>query len=456
MLAMQDPSPSRPSLIARTGRWARRSVAGVALFSAGLITGAALTASAKEVPYDLLHVFSTALQKIEAEYVVEREPQELIYDAISGLTQGLDDYSVFLSAEAYQELLEKTRGEYYGVGISVESRDDRVFILTPMEGSPAAEAGLRPGEEIVAVDGIRVSVAGGEHVLAKIKGKRGTAVLITVLRDGAEEEIRVLRDRVRTRSVERRLLSDGTAWLKIKRFQSHTADEVKRALAELQEERDGPLAGIVVDLRDNPGGYLSQAVQVADLWIAAGPIVSTRSRQKAADQELARAKGTDKETPLVVLVDGDSASAAEILAGALKDTGRAHLVGFTTYGKGSVQQFIDLPDGSALKLTTAKYYTPSGASIHGSGIAPHVTLGDRMQWKPWKDATALLRDAPAPEWVVKDAALHIAFATLARPEAAVEYFRRDPDHAEDHAAQEAGEPPADMAGSVDVVAPAVD
>ncbi len=419
--------PSRPpTLLARCARRARRGGGAVALFTAGLLTGAALTASAKEVPYDLLHVFSTALQKIEAEYVVEREPQDLIYDAIGGLTQGLDDYSVFLSPEDYQELLEKTRGEYYGVGISIESREDRVFILSPIEGSPAEAAGLLPGDEIVAVDGLRVSVVGDDEVLAKIKGRRGTAVLITVLRNGSEEDVRVLRDRVRTRSVERRLVGDGTAWLQIKRFQSHTADEVKRALAELAEEQGAPVTGLVVDLRNNPGGYLSQAVQVADLWISSGPIVSTVSREEAADEELARPKGTDRETRLVVLVDADSASAAEILAGALKDTGRAQLVGYTTYGKGSVQQFIELPDGSALKLTTAGYLTPSGASIHGSGIRPHVTLGERGAWKPWRDPAELLQAAPAPDWIVADSELHIAFAALAAPDSAVEYFTRPP------------------------------
>jgi carboxyl-terminal processing protease len=425
MEVMSEPTNPRSSLVVRSGRLARRFSWAAALFTAGLLSGAALTASAKEVPYDLLNVFSRALQLIEAQYVTERDPSELIYDAIGGLTQGLDDYSVHMRPDDYREMLEKTRGEYYGVGISVESRGERVYIVLPLEGSPAEQAGLLPGDEIVAVDGVRVNEAGDDAVLSKIKGLRGTAVLITILREGTEEDVRVLRDRVRTRSTERKLLDDGTAWLRIKRFQPHTADEVKRALAELREERGSDLTGIVVDLRGNPGGYLTQAVQVADLWIHAGPIVSTVSRQKDADAELARARGTDRSTPIVVLVDSDSASASEILAGALQDTGRAHLVGYTTFGKGSVQQMIDLPDGSGLKLTTAHYLTPNGTYIHGSGIHPDVVLGDRLQWKPWKDPTPFLQSVPAPEWVMKDIELHVAFGALAAPEQAAEFFRKD-------------------------------
>jgi carboxyl-terminal processing protease len=443
---MQEPR----TIARRSTRQARRAVAGVSLFAAGVLTGAALTASAKEVPYDLLHVFSTALQRIEASYVTERPPEALIYDAIGGLTQGLDDHSVFLSPDEYKDLLEQTRGEYYGVGISVESREERVFILTPVEGSPADQAGLMAGDEILAVDGMRVTEAGDDAVLAQIRGKRGTAVLITVLRDGVEQalDIRVLRDRVRTRSVEHKLLPDGTAWIKIKRFQSHTADEVKRSLAELKEERGDSLDGFVVDLRNNPGGYLSQAVAVADLWVAGGAIVSTVGRRTTEGEEVARSRGTDKKTPITVLVNSDSASAAEILAGALQDHGRAQLVGYTTYGKGSVQQFFDLPDGSALKLTTAHYLTPSGSFIHGSGIRPDVVLGDQMQWKPWKDPGALLETAPSvPEWVMNDTDLHVAFAALADPTAAAEYFRKE-------SAPSPTLPDAQTAGAeVEVVAP---
>jgi carboxyl-terminal processing protease len=322
-----------------------------------------------------------------------------------------------------------------------------VFILAPLEGSPAEEAGLLPGDEIVAVDGVRVSDVGDEVVLAKIKGKRGTAVVITVLRDGSSDEIetRIVRDRVRTRSVEGRLLDDGTAWLRIKRFQSHTYDEVKRTLAELRDEQKGDLEGLVIDLRDNPGGYLSQAVAVADLWVASGPIVSTVGRTSTEEKEVARAKGTDRDTPIVVLVNSDSASAAEILAGALQDTNRAQLVGYTTYGKGSVQRVFPLPDGSALKLTTAHYLTPSGRYIHGSGIQPDVALGDQIEWKPWKDPTPILDAAPAvPEWVEKDLELRIAFAALASPEETAAYFRK---------ASDPGPAPAE-AGTVEIDTPA--
>ena len=389
----------------------------VGIFMAGLLSGAALTATAAGEPFEGLRVFAEALSLIESRYVDERPADALLYDAIGGLTQGLDDHSVFMDPERYRETREQTSGEYYGVGISVDSVDGGIHIVQPMPGSPAEEAGLLQGDQIVAVDGVRIEVAGDEALLGKIKGRRGTVVILTVLRDGGELDFPVRRDQVRTRSVESRLLDDGYGWASVSRFQRRTADELRRALTELREANGGPLSGLVLDLRGNPGGYLNQAVAVADLWLAEGVIVTTIGRDRPEPAGRARAGGTDRDMRLVGLVDGGSASAAEIVAGALQDHGRAKLLGYTTWGKGSVQQFFDLPDGSALKLTTARYYTPSGRSIHGSGIDPDLSFGERGANEPDFDVDVLLNGLPAaPEWVLTDSELRIALAYLRQPE----------------------------------------
>ena len=388
----------------------------LAVFACGLITGAALTATANSYPLERLQVFAEALVKINDFYVDERDPDDLVYDAIGGLTQGLDDHSVFLDPEHYREMQEQTSGEYFGVGISVESRGDRVFVIEPLEGSPAVQAGVEAGDEIVAVDDVEVSVIGADAALARIRGDRGTVVVLTVVRDGREHplDISVRRDRVHTRSVNSGMLPGNVGLVKIERFQRQTVDEVRRSLAELEEEAEGgTLDGLLVDLRGNPGGYLSQAVAVADLWVADGRIVSTVDRRSAAQHEDAHRAGTDGQTPIAVLVDGGSASAAEIVAGALKDHDRATVIGYSTYGKGSVQQFFDLSDGSALKLTTARYLTPAGHNIHGSGITPNLVLGPPGSREPVYDLGPLLDAHPIPHELWGDPSLHVALAWFA-------------------------------------------
>jgi len=385
----------------------------VATFAGGLLTGAALTAAADGEPYQRLRVFAEALSLIESRYVDERSSDALLYDAIGGLTQGLDDHSVFMDPERYRETREQTSGEYFGVGISVDTREDGIHVVEPIQGSPAEEAGVLPGDRIVGVDGVRFEAAGTDALLAKIKGRRGTIVVLTVLRGEDELDLPVRRDQVRTSSVDSRLLAPGYGWARLSRFQRRTADELRRALTELKEENGGPLTGLVLDLRGNPGGYLNQAVAVADLWLDDGIIVTTVGRERPEPAGRARAGGTDRDLSLVVLVDGGSASAAEIVAGALQDHARAKLVGYTTWGKGSVQQFFDLPDGSALKLTTARYYTPSGRSIHGSGIRPDVLLGERGASTPDFDVDALLAAQPvAPDWTSADPELRVALGLL--------------------------------------------
>lgn len=395
----------------------------LAAYTAGLLTGAALTAGAvSSIPFDKLDAFSQALSIIQARYVDEREADALVYDAIAGLTRGLDDHSVFLDPERYRELLEQTSGEYYGVGITVSVQDGRIVITTPLEGSPAAEAGILPGDVIVAVDGVPVDNA-AEPALERIRGERGTVVVLGLLRGEENLDIAVRRDQVRTRSVATALLDGGVGWLRIERFQKRTVDEVSEGLAELRKEQGGALTGLIIDVRDNPGGYLSQAVAVADLWVGDGLIVSTVDRSAAAQKDRAQAPGTDQRTPITVLINGGSASAAEILAGALQDQKRASLVGYTSYGKGSVQQFFELTDGSALKLTTARYYTPSGRSIHGSGIDPDFPLGEGGHVTPGLDLAPLFAHRPTDvELLTADPELHVAWTLLLEPAATRAFF----------------------------------
>lgn len=394
-----------------------RSSSVFAAFAAGILTGGALTAAAGAYPFEKLHVFAEALSKIDAHYVDKRDPEALVYDAIGGLTQGLDDHSVFLDPERYAQMREQTSGEYFGVGIEVETRDERVFVIEPLEGSPAEEAGILAGDEIVAVDDADVTEIGPEGALARIRGDRGTVVVLSVERADAEApvDISVRRDRVRTRSVESDLVAGGIGLVRVERFQRRTFDEVRRALTELEEANGTVLNGIVLDMRGNPGGYLSQAVAIADLWIDQGTIVSTIDRRTLRQRDEAHPAGTDTTTPIAILVDSGSASAAEIVAGALKDHGRGKLIGYPTYGKGSVQMFFDLSDGSALKLTTARYYTPAGHHIHGSGIAPDIALGERGADDPEGDLTGLLDEVAVSEAVARDPEMHVAIAWLADP-----------------------------------------
>jgi carboxyl-terminal processing protease len=385
----------------------------------GLFCGAALVAEASPIPFDRLAVFAEALSIIEGRYVDERNPDELVYDAIGGLTQGLDDHSVFLDPQQARDLKEQTTGEYTGVGVSLDVRDGHVWIEAILAGSPAEGSTLRVGDELLAVDGLRVEAAGADPVTDRIKGTVGTMVVLTVrsARETEEREIAIRRDHVRAQSVDARRVDDRVAVLRIERFLPHTGDEVKRALADLGRHAPKPEA-LLIDLRGNPGGYLREAVAVADLWLPDGPIVWTLDRGSPAHRDDARGPGTDEDTRLVVLVNSESASAAEIVAGALQDTHRATLVGYTTYGKGSVQQFFDLDDGSALKITVARYLTPSRRSIHGSGIEPDLSLGEKGAAHSAKDLNAAMAQAPpSPPWMDADPDLRFALWT-ARDEAA--------------------------------------
>ena len=410
-------------------------------FAAGLITGAAALASATS--YDRLVVFAEALARVEEHYVDDRDRQVLVYDAIGGLTQGLDDHSIFLDPERYRSMLEQTSGEYYGVGLIVEDRGGLLVVSTVADGSPAERVGLRVGDLLVAVGEARLEDL-GLALVERLKGRRGTPVTLEVQRGEDRLTFKLHRDHVYTPSVGGRLAGGDVGWIRIQRFQRRTADEVRRTIAELREALGTrELRGLVLDLRGNPGGYLRQALAVADLWIAEGSLVKIISRDEGGRPSMARAAHTDDRLPLLVLVDGNSASASEVLAGALQDHRRAKVLGYPTYGKGSVQEFFELSDGSALKLTTARYFTPAGRNIQGSGIQPDLILGERGAWEPSFDLDAHLagRD-DQPRWVRDDPELHAAVLALIEPEEVESWFPTPPSEvgAEDFPADEGPEP----------------
>ncbi len=327
-------------------------------------------------PYIPLQVLTEVLGYVQQRYVDEVSTRTVLYDAVEGMVGALDEHSRFLNPEQYRALREDTEGRYYGVGISIRTEGEVVKIQRPLPGSPAEKAGLRPGDRILAVDGMAATGETQDVAVAAIKGPRGTTVILRIAREEWPEpkDITLIRAQIHTPSVESAPLPGNLGWVKLSQFQERTADEMRRALADL--ERKGKLRGLVLDLRDDPGGLVDQAVQVADEFLEEGLIVTTRGRAIPTEEEKAMKAGTRGSLPMVVLVNGNSASASEIVAGALQDHHRAKVMGTTSYGKGSVQTVFEMSDGSALKLTIARYYTPSGRSIHGVGIAPDLWVDE--------------------------------------------------------------------------------
>jgi len=329
-----------------------------------------------DATYRGLRVFGQVLSYVQQSYVDAIDERELIYDAISGLLSDLDPHTTFMRPAEYQKLREDTAGEFGGLGITVSARGDAVFIDAVVDDGPAAVAGIVAGDELLAVDGVTFAGLPLDAAVKLLRGVPGTRALVSVRRASwsAPRDIPLVRRQVRVGSVDSYALDDGVGYVRIRVFQERTDDEVGAALARLKKEL-GPsgLKGLVLDLRDNPGGLFDEGVRVADRFIEAGEIVRTEGRDpRNAEIERAVVTGTEENFPVVVLVNGGTASASEILAGALQDHGRAVVVGTRTYGKGSVQTLYGLDDGSGLKITVARYFTPSGRSIHNVGIDPTV------------------------------------------------------------------------------------
>jgi carboxyl-terminal processing protease len=339
------------------------------------VCSVALAARDPAGPYKKLDVFSHVLSLIENNYVEQVDETKLLYGAIDGMVRTLDPHSSFMDPRSYSALKQETEGEYGGVGLELESRGEDVVVIAPLDDTPASRAGFKPGDRLIEIDGQPVHGWHEADAVRSLMGPPGTKVVIKAQRASWTEprSFTLVRDVIRVVSVDSKLFDRRLGYVKIKNFQDRTDAYLRKALDGMRGEAGGQLSGLVLDLRHNPGGLLDQAVKVADRFLDGGVIVTTKGRGgKHVEVERAHPKETEPRYPMVVLVDGGTASASEIVAGALQDSGRAVIVGTQTFGKGSVQTVIELEDGSGLKLTIARYYTPSGRSIQERGITPDV------------------------------------------------------------------------------------
>ena len=337
------------------------------------------TGATEELPLEQLRTFTDVYSRIKDDYVEQVDDQQLLEYAIEGMLNGLDPHSAYLNQDEFRELKIGTQGEFGGLGIEVTMEDGFVRVVAPIDGTPAKRAGVEAGDLIVRLDDKPVKGLSLSEAVKRMRGKPGTAIELTIVREGADKPLRlsITRDTIEVKSVNARMLEPGYGYLRVSHFQTNTQQAVDEALRKLNEERGGePLKGLVLDLRNNPGGVLSAAVSVSDTFLEEGLIVYTEGRVR--DSKLrysARAGDAIHGAPMVVLVNGGSASASEIVAGALQDHERALIVGRQTFGKGSVQTIQDLSNGGALKLTTARYFTPDGRSIQAQGIMPDIGTG---------------------------------------------------------------------------------
>ncbi|HIA21570.1 MAG TPA: S41 family peptidase [Alphaproteobacteria bacterium] len=326
--------------------------------------------------YRQLNMFGDVFERVRSEYVEEVDDAELIEAAIQGMLSSLDPHSTFLNSKAYGEMQVHTRGEFGGLGIEVTMENGLVKVVSPIDDTPAYKAGMQPGDLIVGIDGEPVFGLTLGEAVELMRGPVNSEIVITVQRSGVEQpfDVAITRDVIRIRSVKSR--AEGkVAFIRVTSFNEQTESGVEKAMRELRKEIGDGLQGVVIDLRNNPGGLLDQAVAVSDAFLEKGEIVSTRGRGSRGGQRFnARAGDIAEGLPVVVLINGGSASAAEIVAGALQDHRRAIILGTRSFGKGSVQTVIPLPGEGAMRLTTARYYTPSGRSIQAKGIEPDILV----------------------------------------------------------------------------------
>jgi carboxyl-terminal processing protease len=326
--------------------------------------------------YQQIKLFTDAMTVIRSDYVEEPKTKDLIYGALKGMLASLDPHSQFMDPDTYNEIKVETEGSFGGLGIEITIKDDLLTIISPLDGTPAQKAGLKPGDKIIKIDGELTRDITLVDAVKKLRGKPGTKVALTILREDAGKliEVELTRDIVRIESVKDGLmLEDYIGYIRISEFQENTGRDLDQALKKLESQK---MEGLVLDLRNNPGGLLDVSAEVAEKFIPVGSmVVYTHGRIKSQDLEFkAKATAPRLDFPMVVLINDGSASASEIVAGTLQDHGRAILMGIKSFGKGSVQTVIPLKDGSALRLTTSKYYTPKGRSIHGLGITPDIIV----------------------------------------------------------------------------------
>jgi len=365
----------------------KQSLAAV-LFVASLGFGAGMAQAAESaedgeagsgLPLDELRVFAEVFGRIKNDYVEPVDDRKLLKYAIEGMLSGLDPHSAYLDEEDYREIRVGTSGEFGGLGIEVGMENGFVKVISPIDDTPAQRAGVRSGDLIIRLDGQPVKGMTLDEAVKQMRGKPGTEIRLTIVREGSDKplEIVVVRDVIKTVSVKQRMLEPGFGYVRVSQFQARTPEDMLKGIGRLRRDAGGTLKGLVLDLRNNPGGVLNAAVAISDAFLTSGTIVYTEGR--IGDSQLKFKAAPDdvlEGAPIVVLVNGGSASASEIVAGALQDHKRAVIMGQQTFGKGSVQTIVPVNERTAVKLTTARYFTPNGRSIQAEGIVPDIKLGN--------------------------------------------------------------------------------
>ncbi len=359
----------------------------ITLFAVGTVLGITLTLghsvvgardnSGDVLPLEQLRTFSDVFARIKRNYVEDVSDEDLLEHAIRGMLSGLDPHSSYLNTEQFQELRIGTSGEFGGLGIEVGMEDGFVKVVSPIDDTPAARAGMQPGDLIIRLDDKPVKGMALNDAVKMMRGKPGSDIILTVVREGEDKPLKITITRavIQVTSVKNRILEDGYGYVRVSHFQTKTPTDMIKAIESMQTESE--LKGLVLDLRNNPGGVLSAAVGISDAFLNDGLIVYTDGREEDSRLRYSASRGDVIEgAPLVILVNGGSASASEIVAGAMQDHGRGVVMGSKTFGKGSVQTIQNLPNGGAVKLTTARYYTPSGRSIQAQGIDPDIVTGN--------------------------------------------------------------------------------
>jgi len=376
----------------------RTATALAGAFAAGILAGPLVGAVAQQEggraeTYRLLQLFGDVFARVRAEYVETPQDRDLVENAINGMLTGLDPHSAYLNPRNFRDMQVQTRGEFGGLGIEVTQEGGYIRVISPIDETPAARAGIRPGDSITHLNGNSTQGMTLQEAVEVMRGERGTSLRLTIRREAtpAPIEITIVRDVIRPQIVRFRMEGNDIGYIRITSFNEQTETNLRRAINSLRQQAGNNLRGLVLDLRNNPGGLLDQAVQVTDSFLDQGEIVSTRARRaEDAQRWNARAGDIANGLPVVVLINGGSASASEIVAGALQDHRRAVILGTTSFGKGSVQTVMPLGgNNGAIRLTTARYYTPSGRSIQATGIVPDVEV------RAARPATANA-EAPAP------------------------------------------------------------
>ncbi len=351
--------------------------------------------------YEELRTFSEVLTQVQKHYVDETKVKDLVQGAIRGMLSTLDPHSAYMTPDMYKEMQVETKGEFGGVGIQIGVKENRLAVIAPIEGTPAFRAGIKAGDFITKVNDESTKDLTLMDAVQKMRGPRGTKVNLTIQRDGTPDPLlfSLVRDTIKIESVKYKVIDSTIGYVRLTQFQEATGKDLARALKQFKEQK---VQGTILDLRNNPGGLLTAAVDVSEQFVGNGKlIVYTKGREGKKDEWFSKTKETLEDSPMIVLVNEGSASASEIVAGALQDWGRAVIVGTTSFGKGSVQTILPLGDGSGLRLTTAKYYTPKGRSIQSTGITPDIVVKPQTQVvakvgdKDGKEADQKTAKAPA-------------------------------------------------------------